>query len=179
MNADELVKLSKKMSYALRHDPASFGLVLARDGSVNLDDLVKGLGGRYTNEDVLSVLTMPGKRRFTVENGRIRAYYGHTVKTLVERQEIEPPAILYHATSRKALPTIMKEGLKPMNRQHVHLASTKETALVAGHRRDPMSPLLQVDAALAYSNGIRFYRGNEDIVMSDPIPPEYLKIIEK
>ena len=62
-----------------------------------------------------------------------------------------------------------------MGRQHVHLASTKETALSAGLRRDPKPPLLEIDARRANDEGIRFYRGNEDIFLADPIPARYIR----
>lgn len=43
MKRDELIRLSKTISYALRHDPESFGLSLEDDGSVKLEDLIKGI----------------------------------------------------------------------------------------------------------------------------------------
>lgn len=178
---DQLVRLSKRMSYALRHDPSSFGLSLASDGSVPVSELIDALNrtkkAHYTYADIDAVMNMPGKRRFALENGRIRAYYGHTVRQEIERTLIRPPEILWHATSHKALDAIHSEGLKPMNRQHVHLSSTKETALAAGRRRDENPPLLEIRALDAWKAGVRFYEGNEDIIMSDPIPAEYIRFV--
>ncbi len=37
---EELVQLSRTMSYALRHHPESFGLVLDSEGWVPVDDLL-------------------------------------------------------------------------------------------------------------------------------------------
>jgi putative RNA 2'-phosphotransferase len=37
----------------------------------------------------------------------------------------KPPAILYHGTSPSAAKNIMSEGLRPMNRQYVHLSTDK------------------------------------------------------
>lgn len=181
MTNEQLVRFSKMISYALRHDPARFGLTLADDGSVPLNDLINGLNrnSRYhcTRKDINAVIAMPGKKRFALENERIRAYYGHTIEKEIQKEEAMPPAVLYHATTHKALPLIQKEGLKPMNRQHVHLASTKETALTNGRRREPYPPLLQINAKKAYEDGIVFYLGNEDIWLSDPIPAKYISII--
>ena len=179
MTEQELVRFSKTISYALRHDPASFGLVLADDGSVPVSELLVGISKArhrtYTEADLDAVFAMPGKKRFIIEDGRIRAYYGHTVEQDIIRAEIEPPEVLYHATSHKALPMILEGGLQPMNRQHVHLASTKGTALDAGRRRDADPPLLLIRAHDAWKAGIRFYQGNEDICMSDPIPAKYIR----
>ena len=65
-----------------------------------------------------------------------------------------------------------------MSRQHVHLSATKETALVAGRRRDGHPVLLKVDAKRAYDEGVRFYQGNEDIYLADPIGAGYLIEVE-
>ena len=182
MTNDELTHLSKRMSYALRHSPKSFRLQLAEDGSVDVNVFVNAIsdrGHRYTLDDINAVLAMPGKKRFALEDGRIRAYYGHSVPQPIEHERITPPAVLYHATTHRALDAILREGLKPMNRQHVHLASTKETALVAGRRRDANPPLLAIDAKRANDDGIAFFRGNEDIYLADPIPARYITVLSR
>lgn len=180
MKKDELIRLSKTISYALRHDPESFGLSLEDDGSVKLEDLIKVISENkkkeITKDDILSAISLPGKKRFVIENERIRAYYGHSIKKEIVKPLIEPPEILYHATSHKALPIIMKDGLKPMGRQHVHLSSEKETALEAGRRKDNNPPLLVIRAKDVYKDGIKFYKGNEDIFLSDSIEPKYISI---
>lgn len=176
----ELMRFSKTISYALRHHPEDFGLELDSDGSVAVSELLKGIsekkGQTYTEEDLKASLEIPGKKRFVIEGSRIRAYYGHSIKKEVIRPEIEPPELLFHATSRKALPSILEQGLSPMSRQHVHLASTKKTALDAGLRRDSFPPLLVVRSREAWKDGIRFFQGNEDIFLSDPIPPGYITV---
>lgn len=181
MEDKKAIRISKTISYALRHNPSAFGLTLAQDGSVPVEDLLDGLskalGRPITHRDLDEILSLPGKRRLIIEGGRIRAYYGHSVKEEVVRPQSEPPEVLYHATSHKALHLVQAEGLKPMNRQHVHLSSTKETALDAGRRRDPAPPLLMVKAHDAWTDGIRFYEGNEDIFLSDPLPPRYISIV--
>lgn len=178
----ELVRLSKRMSYALRHHPDEFGLELSSDGSVEIGRLIEGINmatsSEYTLDSVIAVLRMPGKKRFFLKDGMIAAYYGHTAEREVVRMEIAPPSVLYHATSHKAIGCIRKEGLLPMSRQHVHLSAAKETALVAGRRRDGHPVLLKVDAKRAYEDGVRFYQGNEDIYLADPIGAGYLTEVE-
>ncbi|MCH3986463.1 MAG: RNA 2'-phosphotransferase [Lachnospiraceae bacterium] len=44
-------------------------------------------------------------------------------------------------------------------------------------RRDSYPAILQIDAAAAHAAGIRFYIGNDTVWLSDPIPPEYIKIL--
>lgn len=169
------------MSYVLRHNPDEFGLVLSSDGSVPVNELLSAFNSKgyfYTYEDIEGVMRLPGKKRFKLENGRIMAYYGHSVRTEVIREEVVPPLKLFHATSHKAIENILKEGLLPMTRQHVHLSAAKETALMAGRRRDKNPILLKVDALKAFKAGVRFYKGNEDVFLSDPIASEFLSLEE-
>lgn len=74
----ELVRLSKRMSYALRHHPDEFGLELSSDGSVEIGRLIEGINmatsSEYTLDSVIAVLRMPGKKRFFLKDGRIAAY---------------------------------------------------------------------------------------------------------
>lgn len=51
-------------------------------------------------------------------------------------------------------------------------------SLVAGRRRDGHPVLLKVDAKRAYEDGVRFYQGNEDIYLADPIGAGYLIEVE-
>ena len=103
----ELVRLSKRMSYALRHHPDEFKLELSSDGSVEIGRLIEGINratsSEYTLDSVIAVLGMPGKKRFFLKDGRIAAYYGHTTKREVVRMEIAPPSVLYHATATRQL----------------------------------------------------------------------------
>lgn len=108
MEDKKAIRISKTISYALRHNPSAFGLTLAQDGSVPVEDLLAGLskalGRPITHSDLDEVMSLPGKRRLVIEGGRIRAYYGHSIKEEVVRPQTEPPEVLFHATSHKALP---------------------------------------------------------------------------
>lgn len=79
MTAQELIRFSKTISYPLRHDPASFGLSLSDDGSVPVDDLLEGISKAKHRTFTENDLDMPGKKRFIIEDGIIRTYYGHAV----------------------------------------------------------------------------------------------------
>lgn len=101
----ELVRLSKRMSYALRHRPDEFGLELSSDGSVEIGRLIEGINrttsSEYTFYDIIAVMRMPGKKRFFLKDGRIAAYYGHTTEREVVRMEIAPPSVLYLKPARR------------------------------------------------------------------------------
>ena len=62
-----LRRLSKSMARALRHAPADYGLTLASDGSVPLEQLLSGLRRQrrwreVSETDVAAVLARPGKK---------------------------------------------------------------------------------------------------------------------
>jgi putative RNA 2'-phosphotransferase len=68
----------------------------------------------------------------------------------------------------------LEHGLKPIGRQYVHLATTKELALRIGKRRDPEPVLVEIHALRAHQDGILFYQANELIFLVDSLPPQYL-----
>lgn len=174
------VSLSKAMSKALRHQPQRLGLTLAPDGSVELAVLVEALNRRggwprvLTESDIMRVVEHGSKERFAVEGDRIRARYGHSIPLAISYELAEPPAILYHGTTRDRAETITKEGLQPMGRQVVHLSTDVKTAVQVGSRHRGAVVVLSVDAAKAWEAGIPFYRGNDTTWLADPIPPEFI-----
>jgi putative RNA 2'-phosphotransferase len=124
--------LSKLMSYILRHDPESVGVSLGSEGWARIGDLVHGIRARWRNaelykwvmeEHVKAVAFLDPKQRFEVRDGMIRARYGHSKRLGVGiSYEVDSQTkFLYHGTSRQALQSILREGVKPMNRMFVHL----------------------------------------------------------
>jgi RNA:NAD 2'-phosphotransferase (TPT1/KptA family) len=79
---EHLVKVSKRMSKALRHDPDRVGLVLDPAGWTPVDALLAAL--RIERAELDAVVAGNDKQRFAVERGtdgvlRIRANQGHSV----------------------------------------------------------------------------------------------------
>ena len=174
-------QLSKEISYALRHNPKEYNLALDESGWVAMDDLLSALYQKknkqpVSEQDIIEMLEHSEKKRFEIKEGRIRAYYGHSVAEKIELQPAQPPKTLYHGTTRRVVDKIKKEGLKPRGRQYVHLSQETETALLVGKRRDDWPVLIIVDAQRAWQDGIRFYHGNEMVWLADDIPAVYLTI---
>lgn len=176
------VAIGKAISQALRHDPGRYGLALDDGGWVDVADLLRALGRRRRewaglNPDVVeAAMAASAKRRFEVEGGRIRAFYGHSVPTPIRRDRATPPAVLYHGTHPSSVDAIMAEGLRPMSRQHVHLSADVATAMTVGSRRGGRPAILQVDAAAADAAGVKFHLGNETVWLSDAVPPSFLSV---
>ena len=68
----------------------------------------------------------------------------------------------------------MREGLKPMGRQYVHLSADQDTAVKVG-RRHGKPVLFAVDAARMAGDGLRFYRSENGVWLTDAVPAQYLK----
>src|SRR5579864_1959338 len=136
-----LTRLSKTMSHALRHKPEQYKLTLDNEGWVPTQDLLVALRQHrnawhsLTEVDLVEVIRQSEKQRFEIQDGKIRAFYGHSIAEKVEHQPTQPPTVLYHGTTPQAARTIRVEGLRPMKRQYVHLSADKATAIQVARRR--------------------------------------------
>ncbi len=175
------IKLSKTMSHALRHAPEQYGLTLDLDGWVQVEDLLNALRRKTPRwrslqiEDLQHFMVASQKQRFEIHDHRIRAFYGHSTETRIERVSSVPPEVLYHGTAPQVVPLIHAEGLKPMKRQYVHLSADEGTAREVALRRTSRPVLLRVEALKAHQAGLSFYLGNDQVWLADAIPPEFLK----
>lgn len=127
MEEKERKYISKKMSYALRHNPQKYGLQLADDGSADMKGFLRAMNNmhhfepRLTEERIRDVMAHSDKQRFAIEKGRIRALYGHSFQIKIQKKAVQPPDVLYHGTAHRFLGSILEKGLMPMSRQYVHL----------------------------------------------------------
>lgn len=124
-------RLSKTVAHALRHAPEQYGLELDSAGWVAVEDLLAALRTQrqawrdLAPADLDAMIAASNKKRYELDNGRIRAYYGHSLLQKVEKTATAPPEVLYHGTSPVRAKRILSEGLKPMSRQYVHLSSNR------------------------------------------------------
>lgn len=187
MDERERRRLSKKLAVALRHRPEAFGIVLDPGGWTSTRRLVAGLrergGPRYAHvgqDDLAAVVANQDKPRYELsqDGTRIRALYGHSVPHVTPSTEPRvPPEVLLHGTSRSAAQAILRDGLRPMSRQWVHLSEDPQTAEQVGRRharRDDPIEILQVQAAAAHEAGIAFHRPAPGIWLAAPIPPGFI-----
>ena len=134
-----------------------------------------GSGANLTEADLVAMIDQSTKRRYEISDGKIRAFYGHSVAVKIEKKPAEPPEVLYHGTSPRAAALILAEGLKPMNRQYVHLSTDPQTARLVGSRHAAEPVILEVRALDAHQAGVVFFLGNEDIWLAENIPPQFIK----
>lgn len=175
------LKLSKEVSYALRHAPWEYELELDEEGFTSIKSLLSSLDetGHYdhqlTKDDLEEMIRHSDKKRHEIIEDRIRALYGHSIPMHLKKSPIIPPDTLYHGTTHKALYLIKEKGLLPMNRQYVHLSKDVQIANSVGKRRDDNPIILVINAKKAFENQIKFYEGNDKVILADYIPREYIQ----
>jgi len=174
----ERIKISKFLSYILRHNPYQFKLKLDRYGFADLDEVLKILKKKFPQieKNELEELVYEDKQsRFQIKGNKIRARYGHSIDVKPFSNNKDIPQILYHGTSRKNLNSILKEGLKPQKRKFVHLSLEIEEAKRVGKRKDLNPVILKIDVKKAKKEGVRFWC-EEKVVLATPIPPDCISI---
>lgn len=175
-------QLSKFMSGALRHFPDDAGLELDDHGWTADDDLVATVTERYewaSREAVDGVVALDPKGRFERLGRQIRAAYGHSVDVTIERDEsAEIPATLYHGTDPDNLPSIAAEGLKPMNRQAVHLTDSEREARAVGERHAQTPTILRISTAALRERGLEISKDGRFIYTVEHVPPACIENLD-
>jgi putative RNA 2'-phosphotransferase len=174
MNEKHLKSFSKKLSYMLRHDPASVGLTLDEKGWVSVDTLLKAT--RMERAVLEIVVADNDKKRFAFNDAKtmIRANQGHSVEIDLGYEPAMPPTVLYHGTARHNLQSIEKQGLIKGNRHHVHLSVDTETARKVGMRHG-VPVILTVLASQMVADGYVFWVSANGVWLTEQVPPLYLK----
>lgn len=168
------------MSYVLRHNPAEIGLELDENGWVSIKQVIDNAnarGKKFTRDLIEHVVATNDKKRFSISDDGllIRANQGHSIHVDLALKTLIPPAVLLHGTAEKHLGLIMAEGLKKMDRHHVHLSENSKTASAVGRRYGKLV-LLKIDARKMHEDGFIFYKSDNDVWLVDCVPIEYLVV---
>jgi putative RNA 2'-phosphotransferase len=178
-----LETLSKTLSFALRHEPWLYELELDDQGWASLEAVLAALREErrewreLSRADLERLIERSEKRRFELDEHRIRALYGHSLPGKLRREPAPPPAILFHGTSPHAAKVIAEQGLNPMSRQYVHLSVDVPTAREVARRKSKTPVLFEIDARGGHEAGVAFYEGNDKVWLADTVPARFLREI--
>lgn len=173
-------QLSKFLSFVLRHKPDAIGLTLDPQGWASIAELIaKGnaAGTRFDQGDLLHVVETSEKKRFSLSDDgqRIRAAQGHSVTVELGLSPTEPPNILYHGSAIRFVDSILSQGLKPQERQQVHLSADETTAHGVGQRHGK-PVIFKVDALRMHKDGFKFFLADNGVWLTDQVPPGFLTL---
>lgn len=128
MSLEKLTKISKQMTFILRHKAKDFGLNIEPSGFVKLDELLSIQmlkSHKLTLEMVKEIVAKDSKQRFSLENRPpyfIRANQGHSMKDVKNEECLETLSnyadfqCVVHGTNKEAWEKIKLSGLNKMNR---------------------------------------------------------------
>ncbi|KAJ3155523.1 hypothetical protein HDU89_006487 [Geranomyces variabilis] len=174
------VQLSKTLSYILRHGAEKDGIPILPDGHVLLSDLKRHPRLRTaTFDDIQRIVSTNAKQRFSLSQDasgawQIRANQGHSLSSNIQipmQPILTPDAIpaAIHGTTRAAYALITQSGgLRPMGRQHIHLATgipARDPSVISGMRTSAQV-LIYVNLARALAAGIEFWRSENGVVLT-------------
>jgi putative RNA 2'-phosphotransferase len=171
-------RISRFLSYLLRHRPKEYPLTFDRHGFVAWSEIVDLVQERFfdaTEQEVRAVVTESEKKRFELSDDKVRATYGHSFPVDLGLEPVQPPAELYYGTARDLAQSILHNGLKPRDRQFVHLSASLEDAEAVGKRRDPVPAVVVVDTLAARQADIAFYRSGP-LFLAESVPPQFLSL---
>ena len=173
----EDIKISKQLSYLLRHNPKD--LNMDKDGYVQVSTLLNKIGITKNQLDI--IVENNDKKRFAYspDESKIRASQGHTIKVDVGLDLKRPKSFLYHGTTTDNLRSIMETGLSKMKRNHVHLTDDYDTAVAVGKRysKDKNPMILEIDAQKMIDDGYDIYISENNVWLIENVPPEYIKVL--
>jgi len=183
----ELVSVSKFLSLVLRHKPETLGIKMDSEGWVEVDELIREYNiyqksGKFglielTKEILDEVVATNDKKRFAYskDGWNIRASQGHSIEVDLKLDPKSPPEYLYHGTADKFTPAILKDGLKKMKRQHVHLSQTVETAAKVGSRHGKPQ-VLRIKSREMQKDGFNFFLSDNGVWLVNDVPVKYIDV---
>ncbi len=177
-----MVKLSKRLSNWLRHNPDAIGVDPDEAGWVPVDTLLRQAsahGKPLTRAQLETVVERNSKKRFEFDEPgtAIRARQGHSIAVDLGYEPAEPPPVLYHGTAESTLGPITAKGLLPMRRHAVHLSAETATAHAVGARHGKPT-ILAIDATAMRRDGYEFFVTGNGVWLVAEVPTRYLGLAD-
>lgn len=168
----EDIRISKALSWLLRHNAVKEGLAIDDRGYVAISDVLKHnrlKSLRATRDDLDRVVKNNAKQRFTIEEDKICATQGHLIKT-VSTENMDQlvgedlPLEIFHGTYINKLKLIyLLGGLSRMTRNHVHFTLTQLRNILGIRALANVLIYLDVDKCIA--EGLEFYKAKNDAIL--------------
>lgn len=172
-------RISKFLSYVLRHHPETIDIRLDENGWADVDQLLERSGNHGFPIDratLLHIVDTNAKKRFAFNESadKIRANQGHSIEIELNLKPQQPPDILFHGTKKDAVEMIMETGLEKRSRNHVHLSQDMPTAVAVGQRHGKPF-VFEVLASDMFKDDHVFFLSDNGVWLTDHVPAKYLR----
>jgi putative RNA 2'-phosphotransferase len=170
-------KLSHQLSWLLRHGIGETTLVMDAAGWVLTESVLSYL--KITEAELEEVVSSNNKTRYERNGDYLRASQGHSLQgTPVTRealeaswQEVTQNTPLWHGSQWDVAEQIVLEGIKAMDRTHVHLAEAIDSDV---GKRANVTLLFKVDPQRLRTKGLKVFRSPNGVILVREVPPECL-----
>ena len=185
MSDREANSLGRILALVLRHAPEKFGVDMDINGWVNARELSDAIGNQRRHYHWLrgwhfeAIADADEKGRYQVENGMIRATYGHSIERYLHLPTDELPEVLYYPCEPTEVETLLEFGITAGDRKNVHLSRSISNAMEAGHVRIDRPAILEIDTVRADADGIVIYRAGTTVFLTDEVPGDYLYRVDE
>jgi len=192
----EETKMSKTLTWVLRHGSQAEKLAMRSDGYVRVQDILARPKFKDFSMPVIEqIVASDAKTRFNLiseldaASGQpvwwIRANQGHSIKTVADLETTPvlsvadiPTGVAVHGTTRKAWELIQKQGLSRMKRNHVHLAQGIPGTGVISGMRNTSQIYIYLDVGKAISSGLKFELSANGVILTSGndkgfVPPAF------
>ncbi|MEZ4240176.1 MAG: RNA 2'-phosphotransferase [Myxococcota bacterium] len=175
--------LGRHLSWLLRHGAVEAGLEMDAAGWAPLDAVLRRTG--LDRAALLAEVAADDKGRLEVAGDRIRCCQGHSLAgTPVRREALEASWVrvddrvdpLWHGTRRDAVAAIRREGLRPMDRSHVHLAGARDDRV---GKRSGAQVLLCIDPEGLRAARVQLFRSPNGVFLVRAVPPACVIAVER
>ncbi|OQS06068.1 tRNA 2'-phosphotransferase 1-like [Thraustotheca clavata] len=173
------VRLSKRLTYVLRHGAVKLKLPISSDGYIPLPCILSMRDFASLDISTLErIVANDSKQRFSLDqpsddirDWRIRANQGHSIAVVADTELLEPiqdghGLTCIHGTYLRHWESIYHQGLCRMNRNHIHFAAGEvdENEVISGMRTS-VQIKIYVDVARVLADGIPFYRSANNVLL--------------
>ena len=169
-------RLGRFVSGALRHFPEKLGLSMYEDGWVSINALTTAAArkNKWTKKyHIYALVESDEKGRYEISGGKIRAIYGHSVGVVLDYPLYEGE-FAYYGVSPEEVDILLDEGLVPVKQKYLHLSTTLEKAIEVATIHTENPSIFKIDVAAAVDDGLNVMVANDDILLVDEIPADYI-----
>ncbi|KAJ7089896.1 KptA family-domain-containing protein [Mycena belliarum] len=181
------VRISRELSYILRHGAKNEGVPIRSDGYADVDVLLRHRMFHGVDFSTLeSVVKNDSKQRYhLIYEARpdmtnawwIRANQGHSMDVSLDLKPLISAKLIpmaVHGTTLRAWEAICKQGISRMSRNHIHLAQGVVGSVTSG-MRSSSEVMIYIDVQRAMAADLKFYLSRNGVVLTPGNELGYLK----